>query len=161
MIVVANAGPLISLAQISLLHLLPSLFGHVRIPPAVHEEVVTSKHTGKTSAEVDITGWLQVTKVRHTTAVELLRERLGAGESEAIVLAIESRAALLLIDEKRGRRVAESQGVEKSGTLGVLIPAKRRGLIDAVQPLLLELKTAGFRMSEELYQRVLSVAGER
>lgn len=161
MIVVANAGPLISLAQISQVHLLPSLFGYLQIPPAVHEEVVTSKHFGETSAEVDITGWVRVTKVRDSTAVELLRERLGAGESEAIVLAIESRAALLLIDEKRGRRVAESQGVEKSGTLGVLILAKRRGLIDAVQPLLLELKTVGFRMSEELYQTVLSVAGER
>lgn len=103
MIVVANAGPLIALAQIGHFNLLQSLYGQLHIPPAARSEVVASGCGRSGAEEVDSAPWVRIVNVRDTTAVQLLRERLDAGESEAIVLAIELKADLLLIDEARGK----------------------------------------------------------
>jgi predicted nucleic acid-binding protein len=97
--------------------LLRSLFGELRIPTTVSKEVIVSGHGRASRPEVSTANRIHVCEVRDTTAVELLQERLDAGESEAIVPAIELCADLLLIDEARGRRVAESQRLEKTGTL--------------------------------------------
>lgn len=157
MIVVANAGPLIALAQIVHFTLLQQLYGELHIPPAVREEVVALGRGRPGAIEVSAANWIHVVEVRDTTAVQLLRDRLDAGESEAIVLAIEMNADLLLIDEGRGRRVAEARGLKKAGTVGTLVVAKKRGLIPAVAPLLDRLVAAGFRMSD-VYQMAFEAA---
>jgi hypothetical protein len=136
MIVVANAGPLIALARIGQFELLRSLYGQLHIPPAVRDEVVISARGRPGAEEVDAAAWIHTVDVRDVTAVQLLRERLDAGESAAIVLAIQLAADLLIIDEARGRRVAESRGLNKTGTIGTLIAAKKRGLVAEVTPLL-------------------------
>jgi predicted nucleic acid-binding protein len=159
-IVVANAGPLIALAEIGCFDLLKSLYGQIRIPPAVRDEVVVSRDRRPGAQEVAAAGWIEVENVRDLTAVRILRERLDRGESEAIVLAIELDADLLLIDEARGRRIAESRGLNKTGTLGTLILAKQRGLITSITPLLDELLARGFRLHKELYQTVRALADE-
>lgn len=160
MIVVANAGPLIALARVGRFDLLQSLYGQLYIPPAVRDEVLTSGFGRPGAEEVGMASWIHIVDVRDVTAVQLLRERLDAGESEAIVLAIQLDASLLLIDEARGRRVAEACGLNKTGTIGTLIAAKKRGLILEVTPLLDDLRTAGFRMDEELYWMSQMLAGE-
>jgi hypothetical protein len=160
MIVVANAGPLIALARVGRFDLLQSLYGQLYIPPAVRDEVLTSGFGRPGAEEVGMASWIHIVDVRDVTAVQLLRERLDAGESEAIVLAIQLDASLLLIDEARGRRVAEARGLNKTGTIGTLIAAKKRGLILEVTPLLDDLRTAGFRMDEELYWMSQMLAGE-
>ncbi len=160
MIVVANAGPLIALAQIGRFDLLQSLYGQLRISPVVWDEVVTSGRGRPGAVEVSAVAWIHVVKVSDTTAVQLLKGRLGAGESEAIVLAMELKADLLLIDEARGRRVAEARGLYKTGTVGTLIVAKKRGLVSAVRPLLDDLRAMGFHISGTLYQTVCALAGE-
>ena len=160
MIVVANAGPLIALAQISHFDLLRSLYGRVHIPPAVRHEVVVMGKGRAGSSETVKASWIHVLDVRDRTAVELLRGRLDAGESEAIVLALQLHADLLLIDEALGRRVAEAHGLKKTGTIGTLILAKKANFIPEVTPLLAQLQAHGFRMSQELYRTAQSLAGE-
>lgn len=160
MIVVANAGPLIALARIGRFDLLQSLYGQLHIPPAVRDEVATLARGHPAAKEVGTASWIRIVDVRDMTAVQLLKERLDAGESEAIVLAIELEASLLLIDEARGRRVAEARGMNKTGTIGTLIAAKKRGLVLEVTPLSDELRIAGFRMSEELYRTGQMLVGE-
>jgi hypothetical protein len=161
MILVANAGPLIALAEIGRFDLLKSLYGQIHIPPAVRDEVVVSQDGHPGAKEVATAGWIRVEGVRDITAVRILRERLDRGESEAIVLAIELSADLLLIDEARGRRIAEARGLNKTGTLGTLVIAKKRGLISNITPLLDELLARGFRLHKDLYQAVRALAGER
>ncbi len=160
MIVVANAGPLIALARIGQFGLLRSLYGQLYIPPAVRDEVVASGRGLPGAAEVDAADWIHMVQVRDTTAVQLLRERLDTGESEALVLAVEMQADLLLMDEARGRRLAESRGLDKTGTVGTCIVAGKRGLISSVKALLDDLRATGFHMDEALYQTACALAGE-
>ena len=160
MIVVADAGPLIALAQIGHFGLLESLYRRLRIPPAVRDEVAIPGPGRPGSAEVAGAAWIEVVEPQDRTAVGLLRERLDLGESQAIVLALAQNADLLLMDEARGRRVAEARGLHKTGTVGTLIVAKRRGLIPAVAPLLDELVARGFPMGEELHRSAKALAGE-
>lgn len=86
---------------------------------------------------------------------------MGEGEAEAIALAIELRADLLLIDERLGRIVAARNEVEIIGVMGVLVQARRLGLIPSVKPILDDLiAAAGFWVSGPLYRRVLESVGE-
>ncbi|MFQ5854703.1 MAG: DUF3368 domain-containing protein [Anaerolineae bacterium] len=122
MTVVANAGPLISLARIGQLGLLQELYDEVVVPPSVHQEVTGDP--GQAGAqELAQASWLRVVEVEDQTAVEVLRFSLDLGESEAIVLARELPATLL-IDERRGRTTATALGLTKTGTVGVLLAAK-------------------------------------
>ena len=158
MIVVADSGPLIAMARIG--HLLRTLYGELWVPPAVRKEVVASGCGGQGAAEVDSASWVRTVETQDTTAVPLLRERLDAGESAALVLAIEVGASLLLIDEAKGRRVAQARGLNHIGTLGTLIVAMKRGFVRFVAPLLGALVAAGFRMRPELYEAVQRLVGE-
>lgn len=160
MTVVSNAGPLIALARIGKTELLPCLFGEVVIPEAVQTEVARSGKDRPGTKRFSDAAWLRVEPVSEPTAVRLLRDTLDAGESEAIVLALECEDALLLMDEAPGRRVANARGLSLSGTLGILILAKERGKVDQVAPLLHRLVDNGFHISEVLYRSVLEQAGE-
>jgi predicted nucleic acid-binding protein len=158
--VVSNAGPLITLATLGRLDLLKALFGQVVIPPAVYEEVVVRGSGEPGSREVEEAAWIRTRQVTDRLAVQLLRETLDAGESEALVLAQELDARYVLLDDGQARRKARLIGLEKTGTLGILLMAREAGLILAVGPILDELRRTDFRMSDRVYQAVLAQAGE-
>ena len=90
----------------------------------------------------------------------VLRATLGPGESEAISLAIEVEARLLILDDLAARRLALGLRLPVIGTLGLLLAAKRKKLLEAVKPCLDQLLSHEFRVSSELYDRVLRDAGE-
>ena len=161
MIVVSDASPLIALAAVGWLRLLHVLYGDVLVPEAVHREVTTANFHAPGAAEVSDAEWIRVQSVQERTLVAALSLELDPGEAEAIALAIESGADLLLIDERRGRAAANRLGIRVVGVLGVLIEAKGRGILPEVRPVLDALAAeAGFRVREALYRRVLEVAGE-
>ena len=84
---------------------------------------------------------------------------LDEGEAEAIQLARELQATII-IDERRGRRIAKSLGLKVRGTLGILLELKRKGLIDAVKPFIRKMLEKGYYLSEELVEEVLRAADE-
>lgn len=162
MIVVSDTSALSALFLIGQLDLLPSLYGQVVVPPAVMREILQLE----IQFSHDISGlknaaWLSVIPVSDIKKVRAYQQVLDEGESEAIVLIVEISADLLLIDEIRGRKVAQSEGIPHTGVLGVLLSAKSKGLVDVVRPILDKLRTeTNFRISKKLYDFVLQQAGE-
>ena len=161
MIVVSNTTPITNLARIGQLELLHSLYGEVHVPAAVWDELNRGPESQGRRVVCDAT-WIVTHSVARREPVAALRAELDAGESEAIALADELGCDLLLMDEAKGRRVAERLALKQTGAVGVLLEAKRRGLIAAVRPLLDDLRQkAGFWLSEEVYQRALELTLER
>jgi predicted nucleic acid-binding protein len=132
----------------------------VLIPRAVYDEVVAgTAQPGE--EEVQTLEWMESLQVVNYDLVVALRTELDQGEAEAIALSIEKQADLLLIDERRGRRVAFRLGLRPLGLLGLLIDAKQQNYVSSVKPILDDLiMKAGFWVDRELYSRVLDVAGE-
>ena len=160
MIVVSDTSPILNLRRIGRPELLVLLYGEVLVPPAVFAEL-TIKTDGASVMEGRPISSLIVVTPRDQKRVQQLRHSLDTGEAEAIVLAIECQADLLLVDERRGRRAAEAEGLRITGLLGVLADAKHAGLIDAVKPVLDDLiQRAGFWIGPELYKAVLTELGE-
>lgn len=158
-IVVSNTTPLIALAWLRRLDLLPTLFTTVHIPEAVRDEV---RRRPQATSLVELEGfsWLTVRPVTNLLAVDLLLDQLDVGESQAIVLAHELSANLLLMDERRGRRRALQSGIKVVGTLGILIEARQQGLVGPLRPMLDLLRKLPFHMSDVLYAEVLRRVGE-
>lgn len=160
MIVVSDASPIIGLAAVGELDLLRQLYGAVHIPQAVYEEIVAGE-AGPGAYEIRTMAWIQIAEVRDIPLVQALSVELDVGEAEAIALAVEMNADLVLIDERRGRRVARRHHQTVIGVLGVLVEAKRQGAVPAVKPLLDALhEAAGCHVAQELRARVLEVTGE-
>jgi len=157
--IVSDSTALILLARIGRLELLREVVGEVWIPEAVAAEVRKPGKPGAEALEVALDDWIHVARVRDRERVEGLPRRLGLGEREAIVLAVE-REATLLSDDKAARREAQAQGVDVTGLLAVLLEAKARGLIPEVKGVLDELVGEGFRLAPDLYEAVLREAGE-
>jgi uncharacterized protein len=161
--VVADTSPLFYLAKLGRFALLRDLYGWVHIPPEVWRETLAGGRVEPALSaiflEAESDGWLVISAVTPLSRISGLN-RLDAGEQEAISLAKEL-GAKLIIDEKRGRIVAAELGLTVTGTLGVLVDAKRDGLIPALGPELARLRReTGFRFSEKLAQLALRRAGE-
>lgn len=158
--VISNASPIISLARAGHLHLLERLYREVTIPEAVFHELQGCSDLIE-GIRFDDLAWLKVLRVTNHPLVDALLLELDKGEAEAIVLAVETKADLLLIDERIGRRVAERMGLRFIGVLGVLIEAKEKRLVEKVKPILDAMITrSGFWIGDELYARVLQEAKE-
>jgi predicted nucleic acid-binding protein len=159
MIVVSDAGPLDFPGAAGHLGLLRDLFDRVVVPEAVWREVLTVGPDRPGAAATRASTWIQVMRADEGTASRL-REQLDPGEAEAIVLAAEIKADVLLIDDQAGRRVATDLGLAIIGTLGVLLHARRAGLLPAVRPVIEAFVRLGFHATPELVEKVAALAGE-
>ncbi|WP_448573757.1 DUF3368 domain-containing protein [Trichothermofontia sp.] len=163
MIVISDTSAITNLAAINQLRLLPLLYQQVVIPDAVYRELVDIDPPAPGSLEVKAATWLEVRSIAKREVAEYLQNkaRLDLGESEAIALALELGAHLLLIDERRGRAEADRLGIKITGLLGILVEAKRKNLIAAVKPLIDALiATSDFRVSSALYDQILNIVNE-
>ena len=162
---VSNSTPLIHLAKVGRLELLPGVFKRIVVPEAVlNEAVAQGKAIGATDAfliERAVGDWIAVEHVRPEVDEEYsfidANARLGAGEREALKLCKQIGAAFFVVDDREARKVSRILNVKPVGTLGVLVEAHRMGLIKKAEALqtLEGLIKAGFRMSVPLYRRVL------
>ena len=161
MIVVCNATPLIALAAAGQFDLLRAVYGEITIPDAVYHEVVVAGAGEAGAREVAAAAWIKRHTVCNAALVRALELELDAGEAQAIALAVELSAGLILLDERLGRHAATRLGLTVAGTLGVLIAAKDRRLLAAVRPVLDALRAqAGFWIGDDLHAAVLKTAGE-
>ena len=161
MTVICDSSPLINLAWIGRLDILHFLYRDVKIAEAVWQEVVINGEGQPGSQEVRIATWIQHKKPANGLFVWSLRHELDAGEAESIALALEEKADLLIIDDKLGREKATYFNIHVVGLIGVLVEAKRTGLIQSMKPLLDDLMhTAHFYINPSLYTHILLNEGE-
>ncbi|MFM7905485.1 MAG: DUF3368 domain-containing protein [Microcystis sp.] len=161
MIVVSDTSALCNLAIIDHLWLLESIYQTVIIPDVVARELTEASNP--LIPAILQSGWIQPQPLTNSELVNQLQQERGldAGEANAIALALELQADDLLIDERLGRQEALRLGLSIIGILGILLVAKQRSLIPQVQPVMDTLiSQAGFRVSSQLYQRVLALAEE-
>lgn len=167
MFVVSDTSPLTNLLAIERLQLLSRLYDTVAIPEAVLQEISVNSAEDEVQNgliaedELQSLDWVEIMRVANRDLVESLLLELDLGEAEAISLAVETDAELLLIDERKGRNVAKQMGVRTAGLIGALVEAKQKDIIPAVKPILERLKmNAGFWISDGLFNQVLRKVGE-
>jgi len=157
---VLNASPLIVLFRANLGNLLPKLFHEICIPGAVWDEV-----TGAGYRDEPVSGLLNAEWARKLRVPEISPRiaswDLGAGESEVLTFALSHSGFRAMIDDKAARRCAKALGIQTLGTGGMLVIAKRRGVIGSVSTELEHLRRAGLWMSDELVELLLTEAGEK
>ena len=153
MIVVSDTSPLTALLTVEQADILPQLFREVVIPEAVETEL--------RRCHANLPGWLRVEPLRDQSRAEHYAKTLDRGEAEAIALAQELCADHLLIDERKGRKLARQQGLSVVGLLGVVLLARRRNLITSARALLLRLDhEAGVYLRDDLKEAALKTVDE-
>lgn len=157
MILVADCSALIALATCSALHLLDQLFGTVVAPEAVYREAVIGGKPQARQLQRYLQGRVRTIDPSYPVLLDGVSDR---GETEAMILYRQLVADRLLIDDRRGRRVARINGIEVIGSLGVLLAAKQAGYINAVKPYVLQMTASDIYVTSDLIAAVLEIAGE-
>ncbi len=156
--VVLNTTPLVALWVLGRLDLLRDLFGQVVIPPAVQSEFMAAETQARQDALAQAP-WVAPQTLAHPERA-LAYPQLDRGEAEVLALAVETEARLVIIDERLGRRYAQRLQLPLTGTLGVLLLAKEKGLLPALHPEIERLQQAGLSLGPDLITEALHLARE-
>lgn len=143
-IVIADSSCLIALLNIGEIDILPKLYDNIFITPEVESEF-----------GLELPDWIVVKPVIENQRLEYLKSILDLGEATSIALASDTSESLLVIDEKKGRRIATELGIAILGTVGVLIRAHESGLIDSLDSVAARLEAVGFRLSTDVKNELL------
>ena len=159
--IISDTTPIISLIKINRLDLLEKLFEEVLIPEAVYRELTTNALFENEAKIVKTSSFLKTSSVQNRKSLQLLQAVSGLddGESEAIILADELKSDVLIMDERKGRKVAEKLGIKITGTVGVLLQSYSENMIssDEIKTYLDQLKNSNIRLSESLIQKALEM----
>ena len=145
-IIISDTSCLILLDKIEMLDLLKLLSSQVYITSTIKAEF------GK-----DLPDWISVKNPKDTHYQQILEVDLDKGEASAIALSLDLDSAILIIDDLKGRKMAQRLGLRFSGTLGLIIKARQTGKIDSVRPIIDKIKQTNFRFSESLLGEVIQI----
>ena len=154
--VIANTTPLIALANIDRLELLHELYGTIIVPQAVVDEIISEPAKQRVRSAT----WIKVEAIQDPSQKDIFRARLHAGEVEVMILAREQNADLVIMDDNAAKKTAKFLGLNVTGTLGILLKAKKEGYLEMVEPIMNELIRDGLFISDTVKGYVLKEAGE-
>ena len=156
---IVNTSPIFYLHRLGLLQILNRLYGDVTIPEAVRDESEKGREQGEDVPQLENYAWIQIMNVDMPEYLKLIVD-LGLGESEVLAIATNHPSALVVLDDKLARRIAKMQGFRLTGTAGVLLRAKEKGLIPALKPVIEKLMDLNFRLKPDLVDTIIELAGE-
>jgi hypothetical protein len=151
--IVCDSSTIIALERINHLWLLEKLSEEILIPHAVSEEI-------KTKRGINLPVSFRIQEAKNKLYIRQNRKNLHIGEVEAIALAKEVRADLIILDDRKARKFAEKEGLKVSGLLALIIMGKEKGIIRKVKPIVDDLKNHNFFVGKDLYDEILKVSGE-
>jgi len=158
-ITIVDTSSLFYLYRVGLFELFNQLYGHITVPDAVINELNEGQIQGEDVPQLERYSWVEIRSVSMPRYLKLIAD-LGPGESEVLALATNHPSALVVLDDKLARRIADMQGFRLTGTAGVLLRAKRKGLVPALKPVIEKLLDLDFRLKPELAKEILALAGE-
>lgn len=157
--VIVNTSPLLYLFRAGQIEILRGLYEEVLAPPAVADELLAGSRVGVVVPRLAEYPWIRAAEVRGSAVLPAIVD-LGRGEAEVIALGLERAGSLLILDDMLARRVAALNGLRVTGTLGVLLRAKQRGILSEVRPTLDRLREGGMWLSDDVCAWLLRQAGE-
>jgi uncharacterized protein len=157
--VICNTSPIQYLHQVNLLDLLPELYGAIVIPEGVAAELDAGLRAGISLPDAKLLPWLSVKYIHERNLLPMI-SGLGIGEKEVLALAVVTTQSLAVLDDFLARRYASFIGIRFTGTLGILLKAKEKGLLDTVTPVLDLLEDLQFRLDPQTRKAVLKLARE-
>lgn len=157
--IICDTSPIQYLHQIGQLNLLPGLARSVIVPPQVVREIEAGRDLGINLPEIHVLSWIEVRSPLSIAALPLVKD-LGPGETQVLALALELSDAVVILDDNLARQTARSLNIQMIGTLGVLLNAKRAGIIASIAPMLDQLQALKFRLDPKTHHLVLKMAGE-
>jgi predicted nucleic acid-binding protein len=147
--IISDTSCLILLSKIGELALLEKIAGKVFITPEIQKEF------GK-----KLPSWIIIRKSSDTYYQKILEMDLDSGEASAIALSLDISDSIIIIDDLKGRKIADKLDLRYSGTLGLILKAKQEGVIESIKPIIAKIKNTNFRFSEELIEFLIEQAGE-
>ena len=158
--VIVNTTPLIALSHVRQLDILRKMYGEILIPQAVYQEL-SEKQKSVCKKQVDNSlDWIHIEKIRNEMAKSMYKTQLHDGEVEVMILAKEKSADIVIIDDANAKKHAKYLGLPVTGTLGVLIKAKKLGYIYELKPIIQEMMDNHIYISEKLMEFCIQQAGE-
>jgi len=148
-IIISDTSCLIALSNIGMLHILKDLFEEVLITPEVNDEFGNQ-----------LPNWIIVSQAKNKLKQTEIENKLDKGEASSIALALEIPNSALIIDEVRGRNIAKNLNIEIIGTIGIIILAGKKGIVNDVISIVLKLVNNGFRLSNEIGDRIIENYGK-
>ncbi|MCD4772326.1 MAG: DUF3368 domain-containing protein [Bacteroidales bacterium] len=156
--IISNTTPILSLLKIDKLELLKEIYGMVIIPRAVFQEIEKGKDKPYYQ-NLSLVNWIRIEKIKNKESRTYFFD-LDDGEAEVLILANEQNADLVILDETMGRRYAKRLDINLTGTVGILLKAKEKGLIKSIRELLDELTEKGTWLNPKLISKAIELANE-